>query len=587
MRRRSSTYAVRNRRHALSWPASNHLAAFIAFIASPDQSDLPMPAENTAHMLRNTGFARPADASANAAAAPATSPQAGAVDYEVIYAAVTGNERGRWFLSEYARRNRAADTEAVLDAIGRLAGSGYSRGATPPTERSPVEPSRDEPLTSAAFADTGRLRAELAGMADAIARIKSRLPPGSPESMVFNDLSSEGPFAALAMTKYLGAIMDTAEQVQDVAWTMRRQSAAAALCDRLDFCAGEILAACTQLDVARRSVREIVNVLRYLDVRLHALTDARSEPAAPATPTVPLVPDISATPNAPAEAAAAAMPIAPAESVADGASTMLAGPAIPLGPALPITPALADVPPVPAPAAPARDAEPSAAPIASPLSDTGLLVFLALRETGKAEIGRPDRVDDIPVPGPEPAAGDKPSGSGPGEAANDAPATAQAEKAGCTGCHPVPAPLSDVAQNIPAAVATMPPARAFEEMAGSSPPVQPATTDFTSDGPAKSTGQPATGQPATGPATGQPASCPALVAEVPAMVPTVPAITAPVAAATAQPMAGLEILKGIREARTEPATMPPATAMNPDPDFAALFADVMALSEEERVALFT
>jgi len=41
-------------------------------------------------------------------------------DYELIEQAVMETARGRWFLAEYARRNRAADTRVLLDAIKRL-----------------------------------------------------------------------------------------------------------------------------------------------------------------------------------------------------------------------------------------------------------------------------------------------------------------------------------------------------------------------------------------------------------------------------------------------------------------------------------
>lgn len=41
-------------------------------------------------------------------------------DYDAIEEAVMETARGRWFLSEYARRNRAADTASVLEALGRL-----------------------------------------------------------------------------------------------------------------------------------------------------------------------------------------------------------------------------------------------------------------------------------------------------------------------------------------------------------------------------------------------------------------------------------------------------------------------------------
>jgi hypothetical protein len=41
-------------------------------------------------------------------------------DYEAIESAVMETAKGRWFLAEFARRNRAADTEAVLAAVARL-----------------------------------------------------------------------------------------------------------------------------------------------------------------------------------------------------------------------------------------------------------------------------------------------------------------------------------------------------------------------------------------------------------------------------------------------------------------------------------
>jgi hypothetical protein len=43
-----------------------------------------------------------------------------ATQFEAVEAAVMETETGRWFLAEFARRNRAADTEAVLAAIDRL-----------------------------------------------------------------------------------------------------------------------------------------------------------------------------------------------------------------------------------------------------------------------------------------------------------------------------------------------------------------------------------------------------------------------------------------------------------------------------------
>jgi hypothetical protein len=47
-------------------------------------------------------------------------PPAADSDYDSIHAAVMETVRGRWFLAEYARRNRHAETDALLKAIGRI-----------------------------------------------------------------------------------------------------------------------------------------------------------------------------------------------------------------------------------------------------------------------------------------------------------------------------------------------------------------------------------------------------------------------------------------------------------------------------------
>jgi hypothetical protein len=41
-------------------------------------------------------------------------------DYESIEAAVTETVRGRWFLAEFARRTRAADSKLLLEGMARL-----------------------------------------------------------------------------------------------------------------------------------------------------------------------------------------------------------------------------------------------------------------------------------------------------------------------------------------------------------------------------------------------------------------------------------------------------------------------------------
>jgi hypothetical protein len=55
------------------------------------------------------------------------------LDFDTIEAAVMETARGRWFLKEYARRNRNADTQAVLEAL-------YKLKDRPPLDASTVAP---------------------------------------------------------------------------------------------------------------------------------------------------------------------------------------------------------------------------------------------------------------------------------------------------------------------------------------------------------------------------------------------------------------------------------------------------------------
>jgi hypothetical protein len=54
---------------------------------------------------------------------PATSEPFTADDYEAIAAAISETARGRWFLDEFARRSRAAETLRALQAIRLLESS--------------------------------------------------------------------------------------------------------------------------------------------------------------------------------------------------------------------------------------------------------------------------------------------------------------------------------------------------------------------------------------------------------------------------------------------------------------------------------
>ena len=59
---------------------------------------------------------------------PSAPPPPTEADYEAIHVAVMETVRGRWFLSEFAKRNRHADTSLILAAIDRVEALWRERG---------------------------------------------------------------------------------------------------------------------------------------------------------------------------------------------------------------------------------------------------------------------------------------------------------------------------------------------------------------------------------------------------------------------------------------------------------------------------
>ncbi len=84
------------------------------------------------------------------------------LDYEEIEQAVMETSRGRWFLTEFARRHKAADTAVLLDAIRRLEAQIRSMTAEPGHEA-------PEP-TDVSAADDGQDAGEYDEIADKLDR---------------------------------------------------------------------------------------------------------------------------------------------------------------------------------------------------------------------------------------------------------------------------------------------------------------------------------------------------------------------------------------------------------------------------------
>jgi chemotaxis protein CheZ len=176
-------------------------------------------------------------------------------DYEAIEAAVVETNRGRWFLAEYARRNRHADTKMLLTAIDRLEAA-----------------IRGEPTAES----VDRIRFDLVEMAKAIARTKAEIAaikPDGEQSGKFGEATEELDSIVSATEAATSDILAAAEQIQEVAWTLREQGLDAEVCDLLDAKATAVYTACSFQDLTGQRTRKVIQVLRYLEGRINAMID--------------------------------------------------------------------------------------------------------------------------------------------------------------------------------------------------------------------------------------------------------------------------------------------------------------------------
>jgi hypothetical protein len=148
-------------------------------------------------------------------------------DYDAVHAALMASERGRRFLTEFADRNRHADTTAIVSAIARIEAT--LRGDGPP-------------------------RADAAGdlmeIAAAIDRVQAALAAGAPPAA---DIS-----AAI-------------ERLLDIAFMLHERPVEATLCDGLDAAIRDISEANMRSESTAKGIREAAELVRTLATRVRGM----------------------------------------------------------------------------------------------------------------------------------------------------------------------------------------------------------------------------------------------------------------------------------------------------------------------------
>jgi chemotaxis protein CheZ len=179
-----------------------------------------------------------------------------AEEYAALEATLSATPLGRWFLSEYARRNRTAETQLLLDAIARL-------------EAAVLKPQRQ-------VAAPAIVLAELVEMSEAIARTRREIaqirPPHQFDKQLVN-ATEELDHIVEATEQATSEILSATEEIQEVAWTLREKNIAVELCDRIDQRSTEIYTACSFQDITGQRTGKVVRALRFIEQRINAMIE--------------------------------------------------------------------------------------------------------------------------------------------------------------------------------------------------------------------------------------------------------------------------------------------------------------------------
>jgi hypothetical protein len=195
-------------------------------------------------------------------------------DYDAICAAVTATARGRWFLDEFAKRNRNTDTTEVLAAIARMEAT--------------VVGERTQQASREAHQE---VQIELLEMARTIAQARAEVAESRPAP------TQQG--AAESTNTISPDVAAAAERLRQIAWTMRACGIELPASDQIGRIAETILSADALRGLGEQRAQKLTEALLYLEDRIDRMLDghrtaasgAEADPAAETVQPAPNRPD--------------------------------------------------------------------------------------------------------------------------------------------------------------------------------------------------------------------------------------------------------------------------------------------------------
>ncbi|MEH2554162.1 hypothetical protein V1286_001691 [Bradyrhizobium algeriense] len=146
-------------------------------------------------------------------------------DYAAIAEAFMETSRGRWFLTEYAKRNRNADTRMVLDAVARIEQSLTAQREENLEREASLQ--REEGLSAQQAAEAvAAAAAAQERLTEALAAIRSSVEAAEESAVEALD--------SLALEQRLAPVRKGARVLREIAWRLREIGNDGRICDLID-----------------------------------------------------------------------------------------------------------------------------------------------------------------------------------------------------------------------------------------------------------------------------------------------------------------------------------------------------------------
>ena len=179
-------------------------------------------------------------------------------DFQALEEAVRETPRGRWFLDEFAKKIRSAETDRVFQSIEKLSSLITERAAT---------------------SHFDVLRLELEQMASGIAQTRREIaaikPPQTtqPSNDRIVAATEELDYVLRSTENATAEILTAAERLQAISAELRQKGGDPTLCDEIDTHATNLMLACSFQDLTGQRMTKVVNALRYIEQRVNSMID--------------------------------------------------------------------------------------------------------------------------------------------------------------------------------------------------------------------------------------------------------------------------------------------------------------------------